>query len=106
VLSRGGRPLLIRTLPGGYAGGLEGVARETRQTLLYHRDRLGGGELAGATLRPSDDDTREVAGRLREALGCEPEALRPWASIGASLPPGRGGGLAGAAACLLARDAA
>jgi type IV pilus assembly protein PilM len=106
VLSRGGRPLLIRTLSAGADQGLESVAREISHTLLYHRDRLGGEELAGAALRPGDGDAASVAHRLAEALGREPEPVEPWNALGASLPGHRGSGLAGAAASLLAGERA
>jgi len=105
VLSRDGRPLLLRTLSEGAAGGLDGVVREVRQTLLYHRDRLGGGELAAAALRPSADDDA-VASGVAEALGCEPSSVEPWRALGAGVPGGRGSELCGAACSLLAGERA
>lgn len=104
VLSRAGRPLLVRTLSAGGSDGLGAVAREITQTLLYHRDRLGGDGLSGAGLRPTGEDTAAVADRLEEALGVRPEPLTPWTVLGAQIPEARSGGLAGAAACLLAGE--
>ena len=105
VLTRGGWPLLIRTLVGGAASAPDQVVREVANTVLYYRERLGGAGLAGASVRSARVPPTDAVAMLHEPLGLLPQALDPWAALGASAPADWSQPLAGAAACAAARAA-
>jgi hypothetical protein len=99
LIARGGWPLVARTLTGAPAGDPSEVAREVAHTVLYYRERLGGGELASAVVRCTVLAPAEAAAVLEPALGLRPEPLAVWEPLRAA---GDGGqSLAAAAACLL-----
>lgn len=106
VLTRAGRPLLIRTLVGEAAADVESVGWEVSQTLLYYRDRLGGQGLGAALVRADEERADALRDRLEQPLGFPPTLLTPWTALGAAVPGGAGPRLAGAAACLLAGERA
>lgn len=103
-LSRDGAPVLIRTLTGADAGSPANVVRETSQTALYYRERLGGAGFAEAILRSAAIPPAEAAQLLEEPLGLRPEILDPWGSLVGG-DPSAAQALAGAAAAV-ARKAA
>jgi hypothetical protein len=104
ALTRDGWPLLIRTLSGPQAGDPSEVAREAANTLLYHRERLGGVELAQVALRSAGLPPEAAASLLGGTLDKAPELIQPLAGLEASgLGPSQA--LAGAAACLRGRRA-
>jgi hypothetical protein len=105
VLTRGGWPVLLRTLPGGYVTRPEPVVREVANTVLYYRERLAGSGLAGASVRSAALDAQEAAALLAEPLGLVPEVLDPWAPLGLEHGDMAAQAVAGAAACLLRRAA-
>jgi hypothetical protein len=81
LLSRGGAPVLIRTLSGAAVADPESVAREVAQTALYHRERLGGSALAQVVLRTAALSVEDASSILERALGQRPEALEPWGRL-------------------------
>jgi hypothetical protein len=103
VLTRGGQPLLLRTLPGD--AGREAVARHATSTLQFHRDRLGGGPLADVVLRSAVVPGEEAAALLGRALSPFPRVFQPWAALGAPEQGPAAQAVAGAAACALRRAA-
>ena len=105
VLTRGGWPLLIRTLVGEAASAPDQVVREAANTVLYYRERLGGAGLAGASVRSARVPPADAVAMLHEPLGLLPQALDPWAALGASANAESAQPLAGAAACAAARAA-
>lgn len=94
VLTRDGWPLLVRTLAEA-AAEPEGLRREVANTLLYHRERLGGAGLIAATVRTTVVPEADAVALLREPLGLPPTVLDPWAGLSAGDPPA-GQALAGA----------
>jgi hypothetical protein len=105
VLTRAGWPVLLRTLAGEYVTRPEPVVREVANTVLYYRERLGGGGLAGAAVRSAVLDPREAVALLAEPLGFVPEVLDPWGPLGLEHGDMAAQAVAGAAACLLRRAA-
>lgn len=105
LVSRGGVPVLIRTIVGAAAGSRPDVVREAESTLLYYRERLGGVNLAGASVRSAVVPPAEASALLRGPLGVEVEVLDPWSPLAASDLGTRTQALAGAAACLMGRAA-
>ena len=81
VLTRGGWPLLVRTLAEA-AATVEALPREVGNTLLYYRERLGGPGLAGAVVRSAALPGEEAASLLEEPLGLRPSVLEPWSGLG------------------------
>ncbi|HXK12390.1 MAG TPA: hypothetical protein VMT70_22320 [Vicinamibacteria bacterium] len=102
-LSRGPRPLLLRTLP--REGSPEAVARQASQTARFHRDQLGGGVLEDVALRSAAVPSGQAVAVLEEALGVAPRLLRPWAALGVDEDGAAAQAVAGAAACVLRRAA-
>jgi Tfp pilus assembly PilM family ATPase len=100
ALSRNRVPLLVRTIVG--QAGTPEVLRELANTILYHRERLGGGPLAGAFLRSAARPAVEVMGRVEEALGLAPRLIDPLATLGARETDGTGQALAAVGSGLLA----
>jgi hypothetical protein len=103
VLTRAGRPLLLRTLPGD--AGRDAVTRHATSTMQFHRDRLGGGALAGVVLRSTAVPGDEAATLLERALEAPVRLLRPWAALGITEEGASAQAVAGAAACVLRRAA-
>ena len=105
LLLRDGAPILVRTLVGEAIASGDQVAREASNTLLYYRERLGGGSLAGVSVRLAGASPEPALAALAEALGSVPERIDPWRgeAAAASLPDAAA--LAGAAACVLGRAA-
>ncbi len=99
VLTRGGWPVLIRTLAGEL--GADAVMREAANTVLYYRERLGGQGLVGAAVRSVQVPPEEAVTLLREPLGLVPEVLDPWAPLGGGEGGSSAQALASALACLL-----
>lgn len=81
ALTRGGWPLLVRTLPEA-ASTPEALPREVGNTLLYYRERLGGPGLAGAVVRSAALPAEEAVSLLEEPLGLRPSLLEPWRGLG------------------------
>jgi len=104
VLSRDGRPLLIRSFSAEVAGSLEEVEREAANTILYYRDRLAGESLEEALLRTGDALSEVARERLEESLGVEPRLVAPWGGEQPGLPDD-GRAVAGAVAALLGEAA-
>jgi hypothetical protein len=77
-LSRHGAPVLIRTLTGADAASPANVLRETSQTVVYYRERLGGAGFAEAVVRSAAIPPAEAAQLLEEPLGRRPEILDAW----------------------------
>lgn len=105
VLTRGGWPVLMRTLVGEPASAPEQVVREVANTVLYYSERLGGTGLSGASVRSTRVPVADAVALLHEPLGLVAQALDPWAALGASVPPAESASLAGAAACAAVRAA-
>jgi hypothetical protein len=103
VLTRAGRPLLLRTLPGD--AGRDAVTRHATSTVQFHRDRLGGGALTGVVLRSTAVPGDEAAALLERALEAPVRLLRPWAALGITEEGASAQAVAGAAACVLRRAA-
>ncbi len=106
VLSRGGVPVLVRTLTGEPAGRPEEIVREVGATVLYYRERLGGAGLASVAVRSAVLPPADALLLLEEPLGIKPELVDPWAAVGAAgarLEAAQS--LAGAMACVAARAA-
>jgi hypothetical protein len=103
VLTRAGQPLLLRTLPGDV--GKDAVARHATSTMQFHRDRLGGGGLAGVVLRSTAVPGDEAAALLERALEAPVRLIRPWAALGITEEGVSAQAVAGAAACVLRRAA-
>ena len=99
VLTRAGQPLLLRTLPGD--AGRDAVARHATSTMQFHRDRLGGGALAGVVLRSTAVPGDEAVALLERALEAPVRLLRPWAALGITEEGASAQAVAGAAACVL-----
>jgi hypothetical protein len=103
LLTRGGWPILIRTLSGA-AADLENIKREADQTLLYYRERLAGAGLEALLVRAGGPPFAEAAALLRDCLAIEPQLLDPWGKLKVG-PAEVAQALAGAAAAV-ARKAA
>jgi len=103
VLTRAGQPLLLRTLTGD--AGPDAVARHAVSTMQFHRDRLGGGALAGVVLRSTVVPGDEAGALLERALEAPVRLLRPWAALGITEEGASAQAVAGAAACVLRRAA-
>ena len=99
VLTRGGWPVLIRTLAGDL--GADTVMREAANTVLYYRERLGGQGLVSAAVRSVLVPPEEAVTLLRGPLGLVPVILDPWAPLGGGEGGSSAQALAGALACLL-----
>ena len=100
---RGGRPILLRTLP--REDGREAVARHAEQTLRFHREQLGGRGFDEVSLRSAALDPAEASEALGAALGVVPRLVRPWAALGDAEDGEAAQAVAGAAACVLRRVA-
>lgn len=79
AVSRGGQPLVARTLSDAAVEDLEAVQREVHATSLYYRDRLGGPGLSGVTVRCPALPAGEAEALLGGWLSLPVEALDPWA---------------------------
>jgi hypothetical protein len=101
VVARGERPLLVRTLAGEAAAQPDEVAREVANTVMYYRERLGGGGLEQAVLRSSSLPPADAAVLLAEPIGRIPEPLDPGRVLGAPEMGPLAQVLAGAAASLV-----
>ena len=99
ILLRDGAPLLIRTLPG--ESGPDAVARHAVGTLQFHRDRLGGSELASVIVRSAAHPGEQARSLLGRALGREPRLIEPWAALGSDDAGDAAQAVAGAAASAL-----
>jgi hypothetical protein len=99
---RGGRPILLRTLP---REGLDAVARHAEQTLRFHRDQLGGRGFDAVSLRSAALAPIAASEALAAALGVFPRLVRPWAALGDADDGEAAQAVAGAAACVLRRVA-
>jgi Tfp pilus assembly PilM family ATPase len=100
LLSRGGRPVLVRTLIGEAATEQEDVVREVANTVLYYREKLGGAGLQSAFVRSTLIPGSAAVELLQEPLGMRPEIMNPWAGIeGGDVGP-QAQAVAGAAACV------
>ncbi len=100
---RGGRPILLRTLP--REDGREAVARHAEQTLRFHREQLGGRGFDEVSLRSAALDPNEASEAIGAALGVVPRLVRPWAALGDGEDGEEAQAVAGAAACVLRRVA-
>jgi hypothetical protein len=100
---RGGRPLLLRTLP--REDGREAVARHAAQTLRFHREQLGGRGIDELLLRSAAFDPAEASEALASATGVVPRLVRPWQALGDGEDGEAAQAVAGAAACVLRRAA-
>ncbi len=100
---RGGRPLLLRTLPG--EDGKDAVARHAAQTLRFHREQLGGHGFDEVTLRAAALDPGEASEVVAAALGVVPRLVRPWAALNDAEDGEAAQAVAGAAASVLRRVA-
>jgi hypothetical protein len=78
LLARGGSPALVRTLVGPAADSAEAVRREIEGTLVYYNERLGGGGLAGVSLRPAPHAGAGTVSELQASLGVPVEAIEAW----------------------------
>jgi type IV pilus assembly protein PilM len=101
VIARGEWPLVTRTLTGVAAGDPAEVAREVSHTALYHRERLGGTQLASALVRCTVLPPAEAAAALEAPLGFRPDPLETWEPLRAAGLRDGGQSLAAATACLL-----
>jgi Tfp pilus assembly PilM family ATPase len=99
VLTRGGWPLLVRTLADA-AASPEALPREVGNTLLYYRERLGGPGLTAAVVRSAALPSEEAVSVLEEPLGLRPSVLEPWSGLGGG-EPAAGQAVAGALAAAL-----
>jgi len=100
---RGGRPILLRTLP--REDGLDAVARHAEQTLRFHREQLGGRGFDEVSLRSAALDPGVAREALATALGVLPRLVQPWAAFGDAEDGEAAQAVAGAAACVLRRVA-
>ena len=100
---RGGRPLLLRTLP--REDGPEAVARHAEQTLRFHREQLGGRGFDTVALRAGATSPAEASAVVERAMGITPQLVRPWAALGDAFDGAEAQSVAGAAACVLRRAA-
>jgi hypothetical protein len=100
VLSRGGWPILLRTLTGDFAAAPDPVIREVANTVLYYRERLEGPGLQTAVVRSAALPPEEAATLLQEPLGMKAAIFEPWARLGGSDSGPEAQALAGAAACV------
>jgi len=100
---RGGRPILLRTLP--REDGVDAVARHAEQTLRFHREQLGGRGFDEVCLRSAALAPSAASEALAAALGVFPRLVRPWAALGDAEDGEAAQAVAGAAACVLRRVA-
>jgi len=100
---RGGRPLLLRTLPREDAK--DAVARHVEQTLRFYREQLGGHGLGAVLLRAGALDPGEASEVVARAAGVAPRLVQPWAALGDAEDGSEAQSVAGAAACVLRRVA-
>jgi hypothetical protein len=103
VLLRAGAPLLVRTLPGESSP--ESVARHAAGTVKFHRERLGGSELAEVILRSGAWPGEEALAVLGHVLGLAPRLIEPWAALGIGERGDAAQAVAGAAASAARRAA-
>ncbi len=103
LLLRGGRPLLVRTLPG--EDGVDAVERQAGGTLQFYRDRLQGQQLAEVVVRSAAQPGEAALAVLERALGVSPRLVEPWAPLGIAEQDPAAQAVAGAAACALRRAA-
>jgi hypothetical protein len=103
LLMRGSEPVLVRTLAGEASP--DAVARQAAATIQFHRDRLGGGDIADVVVRASGPAGGQALAVLSRALGHTPRLLEPWAALGIAERGEAAQALAGAAACALRRTA-
>jgi hypothetical protein len=82
LILRDGWPLLARTLPGEVAASLAGVVREVTNTVLYHRDRLGGAGLVEVALRSGVVPAEEMRAALEPVAEVPVRVVDPWAALG------------------------
>ncbi len=80
------------------------VVREIAKTLVYYREKLGGGELSEAVVRSTALAPAEAARALEEPLGFRPDILNPLEGF-AAVDQESAQTVAGAAACLIGRAA-
>jgi hypothetical protein len=99
VVLRDGEPLLVRTLPG--ESGPDAVARHAVSTQQFHRDRLGGSELAAVIVRSAARPGEQALAVLGRALGREPRLVEPWAALGSGDTGDAAQAVAAAASCAL-----
>jgi len=97
-LTRGGVPLLARTVVG--RADPDGVGRELSNTILYHSERLGGGGLAGVRLRSAHLPVIEASEHVARVLGVVPTVIDPLAALGGESSGELGQALAGVACAL------
>lgn len=95
---RDGWPLLARTLPGEVADSLAGVVREVNNTVMYHRDRLGGAGLVQVAVRSSVVPAAEMQAALEPVAEVPVRVVDPWAALGGASTPEVAQSLAAAAA--------
>jgi hypothetical protein len=86
LLARGGSPALVRTLVGPASDSAEAVRREVEGTIVYYRERLGGGGLAGVSLRPAPHAGPAIASELQALLGLPVEPIEVWGGGEPRLP--------------------
>jgi Tfp pilus assembly PilM family ATPase len=98
VLSRAGAPLLVRTLPG--PTGLGEVVREVSNTLMYHRERLGGTAIEQAYLRSCALPVTQAAELLSSPLGLTPAIIDPIGACDTADLEETSQAVAAAAACV------
>ncbi len=102
-VQRGGRPILLRTLP--REDGREAVARHAEQTLRFHREQLGGRGFDEVSLRSAAIEPGDASEAILAAVGVSPRLVRPWEALGDSEDGEAAQAVAGAAACVLRRVA-
>jgi len=100
---RGGRPILLRTLP--REDSVDAVARHAEQTLRFHREQLGGRGFDEVSLRSAAVDPGAASEALARVLGVFPRLVRPWAALGDAEDGEAAQAVAGAAASVLRRVA-
>lgn len=105
VVARGPWPVVVRTLTGDAAATTADVAREVASTLVYFRERLGGGSLEAAAVRSTAVPPQEAASTVAAALGVPPSAVNVWSAAIPGLALADAQGLAAAAAVVLGRPA-
>lgn len=82
VLARKGWPILLRTLSGSAVAASADVVREVSSTLIYYRERLGGGGIDSAFVRSAIVPPDDAVAVLAQAVGFAPAVLDPWAALG------------------------
>ena len=100
LVVRGSWPVVVRTITGDASGAVSDVAREVTSTLVYFRERLGGGELAGAVVRSAALPPERAVAALEGVLERPVELADAWGTLLPSAWTGEAQALAGAAACV------